>query len=97
MEKKKKLPPIEITELFLVKADWNRTFMGEIFRETAEDGKDIIRGTVVVNEGKIWSSGESQDELVKYLDDICVMKLDIGLHRNGGVITLLFGFKYFLN
>ena len=71
MEKKKKLPQIQITELFLVKADWNRTFMGEIYREKSEDGKEIIRGNVVVNEGKIWSSGESQDELAKNLDDLC--------------------------
>lgn len=80
----KKLPNIEINELFLVKADWNRTFIGQIIREQTEDGQVINRGTVVVNEGKIWSTGETQDELGNNLDDICTLKLDHDLHGNEG-------------
>jgi hypothetical protein len=93
---KKKLTAIEITELFLVKADWLRTFVGEIIREKTEDG-EICLGTVVVNEGKIWSVGESQDELGKNLDEICIMKLDMGLHSDSGVTTTIFETKFFLN
>jgi len=72
---KKKLPDLQITELFLVKADWNRTFMAEIIREKTENGTDIIRGSVVINEGKVWSLAGNEEELGTYLDDICIMKL----------------------
>ena len=84
-----KLRNIQITELFLVKADWNRTFMGQIIREKIEDGKDIIRGTVIVNEGKIWSVGETEEELGNRLDDICTMKLDHKLHENPGKMDVI--------
>lgn len=93
---KKKLPPLQITELFLVKSNWRKIFVGEIKREKTEDG-EICRGTVVVNEGKIWSRGESQDELGKNLDDICIMKLDMGLHSNAGESVVIAGTLFYLN
>ena len=86
-----------ISELMLVKADWQRTFVAEICREITSEGVSIVRGTVVVNEGKIWCSAETQEELGKYLDDICVMKLDMGLHSHAGVTSQIFGENFFLN
>ena len=85
----KKLTHIEISELFLVKADWNRTFVGQIIRKTDEDGLSIVLGNVTVNEGKIWSKAETQDELGNNLDDICTLKLDGGLHNSCGVTSIL--------
>jgi hypothetical protein len=82
---KKKLPDLQITELYLVKADWNRTFMAQIIRERTEEGKEIVRGNVVINEGKVWSVADTEDELGDYLDDICIMKLDYGLHDQPGL------------
>ena len=96
MEKKKQ-PDIIIAELFLVKADWHRTFMGTIIRETTADGKEFVRGSVIIEEGKAWSIGNSQQELEENLDDICTMKLDMGLHSNAGVTTQIFGENFFLN
>ena len=96
-EKKKKISSLEITELFLVKSGWDRTFMAEIVRDKTEDGKTINRGRVVVNEGQIWSTDESQDELGNYLDDICTMKLDSGLHDNQGVFSKIAEGKFFHN
>jgi hypothetical protein len=96
-EKKKKKLSLEITELFLVKSGWDRTFMAEIVRDKTEDGKTINRGRVVVNEGQIWSAGETQDELGNYLDEICTMKLDLGLHDNQGVFSKSAEGKYFHN
>jgi hypothetical protein len=100
MKKKKKLPQeFEITELFLVKAgnDYKRTFIGQIYRETTEGGKIIVRGYAEVTDGKLWSITESDDELGKYLDDLCVMKLDIGLHLYPGVSIKIFNEDFFLN
>jgi hypothetical protein len=97
---KKKIPSgIEITELMLVKAgdDFTRTFIGEIYRETNIDGNPIVRGKVVVNEGKIWAAGETQEELRRYLDDICTMKLDMDLHSDIGLTYKIFGEDFFLN
>jgi hypothetical protein len=94
---KKKLSHLQIIELFLVKSNWRKTFIGEIIREKTIDGAESYRGTVVVNEGRIWSLGESQDELGKNLDDLCTMKLDYGLHSDSGVTTTIFETKFFLN
>ena len=82
--KKGKLPSLQITELFLVKADWNRTFIGQIIKETSADGQESFRGSVVINEGKAWSIGKTEEELGNYLDDICSLKLDYNLHDNPG-------------
>lgn len=94
---KKKLPEIEITELYLVKADWNRTYMARIIREKTEDGKEIVRGNVIINEGKVWSMADTEDELGDYLDQICLMKLDYHLHSNAGGTFKIFGVDFFLN
>jgi hypothetical protein len=98
MKKKiEKLPHLEISELFLVKADWNRTFMGQIIRETTADGQEIIRGNVVINDGKAWSVGNTEEELGNYLDDICTLKLDFNLHADPGIREIVAGSEMFLN
>lgn len=94
---KKKLPAIEITELYLIKADWERTFLANIYREADKNGKPIVHGYVIVTEGMIWSSAETAEELAKNLDDICVMKLDMALHTNAGVRIKLFSEDFFLS
>jgi hypothetical protein len=94
---KKKLQPLQIIELFLVKSTWAKTFVGEIIREKTNDGAESYRGTVVVNEGKIWSMGESQDELGKNLDEICIMKLDYNLHSSTGQSVVIAGTPFYLN
>ncbi len=99
MEKKKIPQEIEISELFLVKAgnDFKRTFIGQIYRETTKEGESIVRGNVKVQDGKIWSSAETQEELGKYLDEICKMVLNYGLNKNVGVSIEIFGNDLFLN
>jgi hypothetical protein len=98
--KYKKLPQeFEITELFLVKCgeDFSRTFIGQINRETTNEGKSIVRGSVEVKDGKLWSVAESQAELGKYLDDLCSLKLDTGLHCIAGKKIEFNRFSYYLN
>jgi hypothetical protein len=97
MEKKKISSHLTLTELFLVKADWGRTYWGEIFREITAEGKEFVRGRVIIEEGKAWSTGDRQSELAKNLNDICIMKLDMGLHSDIGVTTQIFGEDFFLN
>ena len=96
---KKKLPEIQITELFLVKAgnDFTRTFLGEIRREVDGDGNLVVMGMVIINEGKVWSKASSQEELMKNMDDICIMKMDMGMHSHPGVTTKIFDADFFLN
>jgi hypothetical protein len=97
MEKKKKLPTIEITELFLIKADWTRTFMGIIRREVDVAGNPVVMGEVIVPEGKIWSKASSQEDLMKNMDSICKLKLDGGLHSHAGVTIKIFDTDFYLN
>jgi hypothetical protein len=94
---KKKLPDLQITELFLVKADWQRTFMAQIIREKIENGQEIICGNVVIDEGKAWSMADTEDELGDYLDDICIMKLDYRLHEKAGIVTIISRKEFNLN
>ena len=93
----KNLRHLIITELFLVKADWNRTFMGEIIREKLDNGKEFLRGSVVVNDGKIWCCAETEEELGRCLDDICTLKLDHNIHDKPGKIEILAATGFFLN
>jgi hypothetical protein len=93
----KKLSRIHITELFLVKADWSRTFMGQIFRETQKDGSELVHGNVVIHEGKAWSSGKDQAELATNLDFICQMKLDRGLHEDIGKFGVIANSPFYFN
>ena len=94
---KKKDDRFQLTELFLVMADWDRTFTGTIKREKDEDGRPIVRGAVMVNEGHIYSMAGVLEKLGEYMDAICVMKLDFGLHQNAGVFIEICDTKYFLN
>jgi len=94
---KRKLSDIEITELFLVKADWERTYVGEIHRRMNETGKLKICGSVVVNEGKIWSVAETPNELGFFMDSLCVMKLDGNLHKSRGETIEVAGTPLFIN
>jgi hypothetical protein len=99
MDKKKLPQEFEITELFLVKAgnDYRRTFIAQIRRETTKEGKTIVRGSVEVTDGKLWSVAESQEELGKFLDNLCVMKLDMGFHSHAGVTIKTCNEEFFLN
>ena len=92
-EKKDRL---QITELVLVKADWDRTYIGTIQRES-DGGQSVVRGAVKVDEGMIYSMASDQDGLCRNMDAICVMKLDYGLHESIGVFTEICDTNYFLN
>lgn len=94
---KKKLPEIQITELFLVKADWTRTFIGNIRREVDVDGNPVVLGEVIVQEGKMWSISNTQNELVMNLDNICILKLDYGLHDEQAKFIMIAGIPFSLN
>jgi hypothetical protein len=94
----KELPTnLIITELFLVKADWYRTFLGEIRREFDSQSKPIVLGKVIVHEGYIWSHASNQEELMENMNNICVMKLDMNLHSFSGETTQINGERFFLN
>jgi fructose-bisphosphate aldolase class 1 len=97
MAKTKTPSNLILTELFLVKADWSRTYMGAIRRETDAEGNEIVLGSVIVNEGKIWSKASTQEELMKNMDAICALKLDMGLNDYAGVTYQIFGEDFFLN
>ncbi len=96
---KNKLPNIQITELFLVKAgnDWTRTYMGNIKREIDADGNPVVFGSVIVEEGEIWSIAAREEQLGKNLDEICIMKLDYGLHIKPVRKFNILGMTCFLN
>jgi hypothetical protein len=91
MPKKKMPPEIEITELILITPDSNlsRKFIGCIDRRKDVNGNDIFLGTVVVDNGKIWSMAYEESHLLYNLDNICKMKLDLGLHEASGIFTIL--------
>ena len=97
--KKKKIRDIEITELIILKcgSDWTATFTGTINREKDQKGNPVIRGTAVINEGKAWSVANSEEKLENNLDEICWMKIKMGLHEIKEVTTTLCETEFNLN
>lgn len=87
----------EITELFMVKADMHRKFIGEINRHTDVDGNKFVTGKVFVQEGQIWSMADNQYELGRFLDDICILKVDYNIHTIVGKTSEITGTSIFLN
>ncbi len=77
-----------VTEIFLVKTGWDKTFVGELVREVLNGDNNslqvLFHGSVVINEGKIWSVGKNPDELGNYLNAIATMKLEKNLHGDKG-------------
>jgi hypothetical protein len=71
--------------------------VGEIFREITAEGKEFVRGRVIIEEGKAWSTGQCQSELAKNLNNICIMKLDMGLHSHAGGTVKKLDIEFFLN
>ena len=97
--KKKILPDIEIVELILVRCgfDFKRTFIGTIKRGYDSERNQILSGSVVINEGMIYSCSSNENELYQYLDEICLMKMDYNLHSDAGVVTKILDCDFFLN
>lgn len=92
MEKKIK---IELTELFMAKADWDRCYYGTIKREM-QDNVSIVRGKIKVNDGYIYSMATDQKKLGEMLDDLVKFILDFDLHKEG-VTTTICGTTSYLN
>ena len=94
-----KTPKLEIREIFCAKAgnDWSRCFHGTIRRETDSDGNPVVIGRIKVGDGFILAQAANQDVLGEHLDELALMVLDMGLHDNEGLSTLIAGTEYFLN
>jgi len=93
---KKKLK-IELTELFMAKADWNRCFYGIIKRAMDVDGNQFVYSRIKVNQGFIYASATNQKDLGANLDEIVLMVLDKGLHDNNSITSVIANNVFFLN
>ena len=87
----------QITELFMVKADWKWKFIGEINRHTDVDGNKFVTGKIFVQDGYIWSMAGNQFDLSINLDEICRLKLDFALHDETAVACSIMDELFFLN
>lgn len=84
MQKKKK-PKLQITELFMAKAGWDRCFHGTIQRNIDEEGNPYVFSKIKIYEGYILSRSEDQWKVGAMLDELVKMVLDLGLHSSSGV------------
>lgn len=66
----------EITEIFMAKADWKRTFIGILTRKFDDTGTPILIGRIPVKNNIIISQAYDSDDLGKNLDDIVRLVLD---------------------
>ncbi len=57
----------------------------------------VVRGKIKVLNGFICAQAANQDVLGEHLDELALMVLDMGLHDNEGLSTLIAGTHYFLN
>lgn len=98
MSKNEKNPlKVEITEMFMAQADHDRCFYGIITRSKDSNGNPHIFSRIKINDGMIQACAGDQRELGKMLDQMCIMVLDRGLHKNVGVFVEINGDRCFLN
>ena len=84
----------DITELFMVMADKERCFVGSMLRGKDEEGRDFVSGKVTVKEGVMVGRAETDRKMFEQLDDVCKMKLDLGLHSRKGKTSMILGTEY---
>lgn len=101
-KRKKNLPDIEITELFMAKKGkngWAYCFHGVIHREKDEHGTECAVNSKILlpGEGHIWSRDVNQDKCGENLDDMVELRLDYNIHNATGVTSELACIKYFHN
>lgn len=87
----------KITELIMVKANWNKTFIGAMTQNKDTEGNISYGGSVIIEEGKIVSSGVSADELRTKLDEMCKLKLENNLHNLKGSSMEIFGVDTYMS
>jgi hypothetical protein len=97
MKKKKEPSDFEIVELIVIRVDSDRKFTGSIWNFIDDDGTKFVTGKAYVADGYIWCSAKDRNELTRYMDGICRMKLDDCLHDRQAVSSDIFGENYFLN
>ena len=100
--KKKNLPDIEITELFMAKKGrngWDTCFHGVIHREKDNEGNETgVNGNIFMpGEGKFWSRGVNQWQYGENIDDIVELRIDHCIHNDPGVTSEIAEQKYFHN
>lgn len=101
MENKKKSINIEITEMFMAKADWGRCFHGTLTRSKDENGNEILHGKIFVKDDKhdciIYAMASDRNTLGEMLDEIVIMILDMGLHKISAKNKSIFNNSFPLN
>ena len=65
-----------MTELWLVKADWERTFIGTIERTKNPDGTPLLKGRADINGTEITAEAATEEELTDKLDALCTEILE---------------------
>ena len=90
---------VEITEMFMGKADIYRCFFGCIKRLRDDNDVPFVFSRLVmkINKGLLCASAPEQQELAKNLDEMCIMICDKGIHDDKGKSKEIFGSKFFLN
>lgn len=92
---------VEITEMFMAKADWSRCFHGTIKRAKTNEGIPVVYGKILVkndiHNGFVYAKAKDQWDLGDKLDELVIMVLDKGLHNDSGKFFKRYGFEYHLN
>jgi len=105
----KKQLKVEITELFMAKADWGRCFSGIIKRERDENENLVLSSKIYVKNDKFnqivsakvcdptKTPEELQDQLGEQLDYMVKMILDCGLTKMPAKTEKIGELNYFMN
>jgi hypothetical protein len=88
---------MRISEIFLVKADWGRTYLGHIFRVNDFEGNEFVFGKVIIENNVVISKANNEVELKHRLDDTCILILDHNLVNSRVVIDEIAGEPFNLN
>ena len=90
-------PEFTITELFMVMADKERTYIGSMTRDKLNVNPCICRGKVKVENSKVYLKGDSEDKMWRAGDAMVILILDYGLHDLAGPKSEIFDTDFFHN
>jgi hypothetical protein len=88
---------LQVTEMFMAKADPTRCFFGIIKRWNDSENNSVVFSKIIMPDGFLWAQASDQKTLGKSLDKICCMVLDENLHGNHGISVKIFDADFFLN
>lgn len=95
--KNKDSKKLQITELFLVKSDLSKTYMGELTRGIDAKGNPVLFGETIIESHKIWHTASDIKKLSNALDEFVCIVLELNQSALAGILNEISQANYYQN